>query len=474
MVVSADKAVSLYRLSYGFWKAPCLMSMLAEVRRGMEKGMVNHISMICYLTLYLTLITGCSSVDGIKERESTSLSPDAYVEVLQPSSTKTTVCVAFPAGCSVPMTSEPQISHPTFVVPGDGLPADVDVDIANNNLDITFWRERFWLAWRTGPYHFADESVRMYVVSSPDLESWRFEGEVALGADVREPQLVALNDELLFYHAELGTNALAFEPKGTWLRRYVAPGEWTPPVAVFDASFIPWRIRPVDGVLQVLGYTGGENIYARDGDPIEVHWLTSSDGVNWNPVVDDQPVVLSGGSSETDAVVLSDGSLVGVSRNEAGDTDGFGMKICRADAESLGDWHCVADKKKYDSPLLFEYDDRVFLIGRRNVTESGHYDLEQLDLPFEQQYAVNQLDYSNKPKRCALWSVEQDTLKVSFILDLPSAGDTCFPELITLGEGRFVVFNYTSPLGQEADPTWVTGQFEPTLIYHAILTIPRR
>ena len=144
MVVSADKAVSLYRLSYGFWKAPCLMSMLAEVRRGMEKGMVNHISMICYLTLYLTLITGCSSVDGIKERENTSLSPDAYVEVLQPSSTKTTVCVAFPAGCSVPMTSEPQISHPTFVVPGDGLPADVDVDIANNNLDITFWRERFW------------------------------------------------------------------------------------------------------------------------------------------------------------------------------------------------------------------------------------------------------------------------------------------------------------------------------------------
>jgi hypothetical protein len=383
-----------------------------------------------------------------------------------------TPCDARPDLCDIAISGFSAVSEPIFVVPSDGLPKEVSVDVANNNLDVIWWKGRFWLAWRTGPYHFAAETVKMYVASSSDLRDWRLEGEVSLGTDVREPQLVILNDQLLFYYAELGKNALAFEPQGTWLLRYKSPGEWTEPVSVFESSFIPWRIRTVGDRLQVFGYTGGENIYEADGEPIDVHWLESSDGLNWYPVVQDQAVVLTGGSSETDAVVLADGTLIGVSRNEAGDSNGFGMKICRAESNALGDWTCVADKKKYDSPLVFEYAGRVFLIGRRNVTETGHYDLDQTELSFEQQSTVNQLDYSGQPKRCSLWTIDTTSLNVSFVLDLPSAGDTCFPEIIELGSGRFIVFNYTSLLGQTEDPSWSTGQFEPTHIYHSVITVP--
>ena len=421
----------------------------------------------CHLGL-LCVLLACSPKDGEPAVSSSDTFRDSVGDRTEPIS----LCTLRPDICSVPIGDEPSYTEPVYVVPGDGLPGDLSVDIANNNLDVTFWRGRLWLAFRTGPYHFADESVRMYVVSSDDLKVWRYEGDIALGTDVREPQLVVLDDELLWYYAELGVNALAFQPQGTWLRRYRSVGVWSEPVKVFAESFIPWRVRSDGQVLQVFGYTGGENIYARDGDPIEVHWLQSSDGENFEAVIPGQPVVLSGGSSETDAVITPAGKLIGVSRNEAGDTEGFGMKICRADKDSLGAWTCIADKKKYDSPNVFTFDDRVFLIGRRNVTDTGNYDLEQTQLPVEQQYTINQLDYSDKPKRCALWSIDETSLAVTFVLDLPSAGDTCFAEVLDLGAGRFLVFNYTSPLGQENDPTWSEGQFGPTLIYYTVLTIP--
>ena len=383
-----------------------------------------------------------------------------------------TPCDSLPDLCAAEVGVDISIGAPTFVVPSDGIPDSFDVDIANNNLDVVWWRQRFWLAWRTGPYHFAAETVRMYVASSSDLRTWRAEGEVFLNTDVREPQLVVLNDELLFFYAELGANALAFEPQGTWVQRYRSPGNWTSPISVFEPSFISWRIRNVGGRLQVFGYTGGENIYESDGEPIDVYWLESVDGFTWTPVVAGQPVVLSGGSSETDAVVVRDGSLIAVSRNEAGDSDGFGMKICRAPAGALAEWECVADKKKYDSPLVFEYDNRVFLIGRRNLTATGNYDLEQTGLSMEQQATVNQLDYSSHPKRCSLWTIDQMTLHVSHVLDLPSTGDTCFTEMVHLDDGRFLVFNYTSPLEEESEPSWSAAQFEPTLIYYTVLSIP--
>ena len=42
----------------------------------------------------------------------------------------------------------------------------------------------------------------------------------------------------------------------------------------------------------------------------------------------------------------------------------------RAKKGELGTWTCAHDPKKYDSPLVFVQDDTVYLIGRRNLTET--------------------------------------------------------------------------------------------------------
>ncbi len=71
----------------------------------------------------------------------------------------------------------------------------------------------------------------------------------------------------------------------------------------------------------------------------------------------------------------------------------------------------------------------------------------------------------------SLWEVHPDTLEVSFVLDLPSKGDTCFASALEVTEGQYTVYNYTSPLGGP-DISWLEGQTANTLIYRIDLTIP--
>jgi len=268
--------------------------------------------------------------------------------------------------------SVPAVVDAWEVVPGEFMPPEVVPMDANNNLDIAMHDGRLYLAFRTAPTHFASDAVKMYVVSSTDETDWRFEGEFALGTDVREPQLFSWNGTLFLYFAVLGTNPAAFEPQGARYTTYNGPGDWEPLTVYPDDTFIPWRIKVLDGELQMVGYTGGGDVYNPDGEgTLDIYWLRSDDGITWEPKVGTDGIVQTGGGSETDYVILDDGSLVAVTRNEAGDATGFGSKICTAPADDLATWTCESDPRKYDSPLLFRRNGGVWLGARRHVTEDG-------------------------------------------------------------------------------------------------------
>ncbi len=383
-----------------------------------------------------------------------------------------TLCSEIPALCSETAATKATLGEPIQVVPSDAMPSEVVSQLAHNNLDVEWHLDRLFFAFRTAPSHFADWDATLYVVSTENLATWRFEGSFALGTDIREPQLVSFQGNLLLYFALLGTNALAFEPQGTRLSEYRSPGDWTSPEPVFDQDFIPWRIKAGKDHLEVTGYTGGSNVYETEDDLVRVHWLRSADGRNFEPMVPGKAVVLEGGGSETDVAWMPDGGIIAVSRNEAGDSEGFGMKVCKAAPESLGEWECVHDKKKYDSPLLIQQGGRVWLIGRRNLTETGDYDLSAEEGSQAEKFVDYQLAYWNSPKRCALWEIDPTSLNVELALDLPSRGDTCFPEALAMNAGQWLVFNYTSPLDTDEDPIWVDGQTGPTHIYRVVLSLP--
>lgn len=360
----------------------------------------------------------------------------------------------------------PEVRELREVVPM-GLPPMAPSQVAHNNLDVTWHQGRLFLAYRTAPSHFASPFTQMVVVSTEDEETWRYEGSFSLDTDLREPHLVSSGDTLWLYFAVLGTSAIDFEPQGAVFSRYLGPESWTAITWLEDRTFIPWRIKEMNGQTHMIGYSGGAGVYEPGGDPIRVQWFVLDDASRWVPAVGSDPVVLEGGGSETDLVILEDGSLVAVVRNEAGDEQGFGSKICRAPAEALDQWTCAHDPRKYDSPLLFRRGGDVWLVARRNVSPDGHYDLGLDDLDLADQYYQYQLAYWNLPKRCALWRIDPDAQTATWALDLPSKGDTCFPEAVDL-EGSVLLYNYSNdPEGP--DWTWLEGQFEPTGIYRQIL-----
>jgi hypothetical protein len=448
------------------------------------------------ITLALAVLSGCPGRPADPDSGRSDVGPDLVTDAATDSGEDlmdvtmdvgSDAMVIQDTGPPPPPPSEPgrhnvEIVETRRVIPGPGLPNETMAMTSNNNLDVVRHSDgRIYLAWRTAPDHFASDAVRMHVISSTDEMQWQFEATFGVNADLREPRFLSFHDgnesRLFLYMAELGTNPLMFEPRGMWAsEKQSATGNWTSLEAVYRPGFIPWRTRVERGRPYMVAYLGGEHIYRFDGIPLEVELLTTQDGRTFEGVDPDNPVVYRGGASETDFVITDDGTLLAIMRNEAGDSSGFGSNVCQAPASNITQWICRNDPKKYDSPLMFWYDGEAYLIGRRNVTVTGNYDLMRRHLPLESQAAAYQIDYWMHPKRCALWRfVRNETeLRVAYIADLPSIGDTCFPAVITgSSPGEFIVYNYSSDI-EGPELSWRAGQAGPTYIYRSVLRFTPR
>lgn len=377
-----------------------------------------------------------------------------------------------------PPVSEPGLHDVSVVdtrrvVPSEGLPESVAVQAANNNLDVVRHSDgRVYMAFRTAPHHFADPEVELQVVSSTDELEWRHEATFALRRDLREPVFLTLGDRLILYFARLGKDPLDFEPDGFSMSEQKSDGTWSEPVSVDDAGRIPWSARSVDGIPVLVAYQGGENIYSPGAAPIRVEFLTTGDGATFRPLNPERPVVAEGGASETDFVIRNDGSLFAVMRNEAGDDDGYGSKLCRAPARDVTALSCTSTPYKYDSPLVFEHDGEVYVVARRNVTAEGRYDVASG--PRAYRTIRNQLAYITTAKRCSLYRYDEPGDRLAFVLDLPSRGDTCFPAVIAgQSADELVIYNYSSDVDGPELP-WAAGQRRETYVYRHALRFARR
>src|SRR5262249_51956169 len=153
---------------------------------------------------------------------------------------------------------------------------------------------------------------------------------------------------------------------------------------------ILWRSRVVGERAYATAYLGGANIYSFTSEPISIELLTTNDGRHWTPLDPERRNVYVGGGSETDLALLPNGPIHAVVRNEEGDDRGWGALLC--DAPQIGaPWTCVSDKRKYDSPYVFEYDGETYVLARRNVTSSGAFDVGWG--PAIVHRVLNQLDY---------------------------------------------------------------------------------
>lgn len=394
------------------------------------------------------------------------------------------------AACTEPLPQEPQdpsddpldhevatsidwkveASAPDFWVP-ESLPAGITELPSNNNLDVELFQGRWWLAWRTASLHWATADARMHIASSGDRgKSWRLEHTVQLGTDLREPRLLVFGGRLSLHFFQAGTNPFAFEPKRLLRVSRAIDGSWSEPEEWGPAGKVPWNLKVRGGRAWLTSYLGNHYSDAPESN-VDLFFEFSEDGRTWQPTKGERGVVHHGGSSEAAFEFTADGSLWAVLRNEDGDEAGFGSQVCTAPAENLGEWSCSArcDPERYDSPEMFRHGNDIFLVARRDV--GGPFDQGRSDLTLAQQRDEYALTYWRRPKRTALYRIDQTAKRVVHVMDLPGSGDTAFPAIRRLDAHHFLVANYTSPLN-DPDRSWFDGQSSPqgTHIYGLVLT----
>jgi hypothetical protein len=350
-----------------------------------------------------------------------------------------------------------ELSEPNWVAPSQAIPPEFHLGRSNNNVSIAMHQGRLFMAWRSAATHFASKRTQMFIMSSGDLgKTWQAEKTIALGTDVREPFLISVNGKLIFQFFEAGKNPLKFQPRYMMRTIRDANGVWSEIETWGTPGEIPWELKERNGVVYMTSYIG--NHYSAGKSVIDVHFSQSTDGINWQPVNPAKPNIYQGGVSEVGFEFTKSGDLFSVMRNEDGDNSGFGSLVGTSTNWGAGDWQFPAQSNpnRYDSPRMFRHNDDLYLVARRDI--GGPFmSHDPKFIPFSIKKWWNLIRYSLRPKRTALYKINQTKKSVEWLMDLPSAGDTAFPSIVQLDADHFMVANYSSPVIDTAF-SWLHGQ----------------
>ncbi len=362
----------------------------------------------------------------------------------------------------------PQLSDPYWLIPSLDLPQGVEPQNSNNNVCIAIFNHRLFLAFRTGPTHFASKKTGIHVMSSADGKEWRKEMEIFNGQDFREPFLIPINGKLHFYTFGAGTKMTAFEPQ--FIDHFTSDGNgsWSEPEKVLNLGEVHWSIKNRNGSTFMTSYTGS-HYEVKGPSKVRLFFKQTDDGVNWK-TVNDTGAVYFGGVSETAWEFDRDKNLWAVTRLEDGDNSGFGSHVAFAKADDLGNWEfpADADPRCFMSPKMFRHGDDLYLIGRRQLGKKPFGKVKRTK-KMSTQRKGNWVGYSLSPKTTALFKINKETRKVEWVMDLPGAGDTAFPSILRLDKHRFLFANYTSPINHQKRD-WLMGQLGKTSIYLQLIT----
>jgi len=342
------------------------------------------------------------------------------------------------------------------VVPSEGIPENIRLRKANNNLDLVRYQDRYYLAFRNAPNHFASRKTRIYVLSSTDLENWKFEKEIHLKNDLREPRFVVYNNTLFFYYFEGGRKPWKFEPKHLYMCSKRSDGQWAEDHQTTLDGYIPWRLKVQNGLIYMSAYYG-KNAYNKDS--VDLRLFTSTNGMDFKPISDAPQILHPKGIGEGEFLFDNNGDVWGVARSEFDGSHTFHAK-----KDQLDKWTVKRSDYKFDSSLMFEKDGQIYLIARRNLDGDGRYYRKP------KKHLKNLLRYSFTKKTTAIFKLDKVNMSWIQIKDLVGTGDNAFPALIENEDGTFLLMNYSSDLNKRSK-TWIRGQLGKTYIYKTVLKV---
>lgn len=343
------------------------------------------------------------------------------------------------------------------IIPAENLPEQVKSLKAHNNLDVAFFKGRYYVAFRTAPSHFASPKVRIYILSTTDFTTWQYEQEFCLKSDMREPRFFQNNDTLFFTFFKAGTNMFRFQPRGIFETRLTG-GNWSELQELkITLGYVPWRIKRHNGLFYMSTYNGNDEYKLNTA--CESRVLVSKDGVHWDSLSREPQILHPRATAENEFVFMPNGDLWGVSRLEFD-----GSYIYHASKDSLYKWHTWYSKHKFDSPIMFVHNGVPFLIARRNLDGDGTYYRK------DKKYKKNLIRYSLNRKTTALYALDTAAKSLVHVMDFPSTGDCAFAGIAPINDSTYYVLNYSSNIHKKPK-NWLRGQLGRTYIYITKMTI---
>jgi hypothetical protein len=276
---------------------------------------------------------------------------------------------------------------------------------------------------------------------------------------LREPRFAVYNNKMYFIFFQGGKHPLKFEPKFVWVCTYEKESGWSDIQKTNLNGYVPWRIRVQNNQMYLSGYYG-VNLY-KSSHHADLRLFNSTDGINWSPISNTAQITQKG-AEEGEFIFDNAGDLWGIVRLEG---VGGGI-IAYAKKDSIDKWQQTGTPYKHDSSLLFEHNNEVYLVSRRNL--DGNLDHAPQWWPYFIRQKYNLLRYSFTKKRTALFHLNKQQKTLDHITDFSSTGDNAFPAIVKTGDNNYLLFNYSSNINKK-EKNWIRGQLGKTYIYYTHL-----
>lgn len=349
-----------------------------------------------------------------------------------------------------------KVTYPIELKNGKHLPLNINIMDSMNNVDLVSHNNKYYMAFRTSPTHFASTETLIHLLSSDNGIKWDIEKTFHLNSDLREPRFLSYNSKLFFYFFKGGTNPFNFEPENMYVSYLGDNNKWSEPQKFFEYGYVPWRARVHNGKAYMSVYYG-RDLYGNQKSGA-IYLLRSTDGLNWEKI-SETPQITIPHAEEPEFEFDDKGNIWGTIRLES-----EGGMLFFADKNDLSNWKTIKVKEKYDSALILNHNENFYLISRRNI--DGTMDKAPEYLPYNIRAIYNLLRYSFTPKRTAIYYYDRENMKITPLVDIKSHGDTAFPAIAKISNNNYLLLNYSSLIEHiKDDYIWIYGQLNPTKIY---------
>jgi len=314
----------------------------------------------------------------------------------------------------------------------------------NSNTDLIYWNDSFHLAHQASVAHFGNERSRLMIKKSADARRWETVAELRVpGEELRDPKFATIGDRLFLYalrnrtwNPEPYTTAYTVSPDGS---------SWAPLVDVQPEGWLFWHPETYDSVAWYAPAYWHEH-----GRAV---LLKTEDGTDWSVV---SQIHQGDRIDETALHFLPDGRMIATGRLEGSESvwgDARAATLIATASPPYDNWARARSRvTRLDGPRLFRYGGQIFAAGRYQPACTA---------PLSKQGSIL------CKKRTSLFLLREDGL--TYLSDLPSAGDTAYAGVAVLGSDAYVSY-YTSRI--DRDWPWIAGMISASDIRMARISLP--